>query len=176
MITDLPNIQQLLDNHLFENLDQAFGNTATGDNWIDDTENNLKNKYAVMREYRNLEASQVEELVIGRTSGNNLGAMIITNVRLVTEPRDMYGKKYGARLETIIYNCCMNIRQSQLRGNKRATYEMNRDALSVLLDEPFVVRRNTIPLVIQTGESDFTTDDMDAQRIIIIIPTSEFSL
>lgn len=175
MIADLPNIQQLLDTHLFTVLDNQFGNAAPGNNWIDDPDANTKNKYAVMREYRNLEAGQVEELVAGRTT-SNFGAMIITNVRMVNTPRDIRGVKYGSRLETIVYNCAMNVRQQQLGGAQRVTYEMNRDALAVFMDSPFNVRENNIPLVLQTGESDFTTEQMDAQRIIVVVPTLELSL
>lgn len=166
----IPNIQQLLDNHVHDSLVNDWGSGASGDNWIEDPDNNVKNKYAVTREYRTLNPSEIEEMVKGSVA-SNLGTMIITNVRLVYEPIHLLGKTFGVRYETILYAAAMNSRVSQI-GGSRVTYEMVRDFMQTLTDNPFTINNTSIRFVLQAAESEFATTELDVQRLIAIIPTS----
>lgn len=164
----VPNIQQLFDDHLFNAINDTWGNGAPGGNWISDPDNNVKNKYAVVREYRTLDSVEVMELVKGRTQ-SNLGCVIITTTRLRNTPLNPIGKKYGGRMEVLIYNCSLNIRQSQI-GGERITYEMNRDVAQAIIDNPFHIDRHVLPVDLQVSESDFTTTEMDAMRMSVVVP------
>lgn len=174
-MADIPNVQQLLDNHVFDNLQSDWGTGAAGDNWIEDPDNNIKNKHAIKREYRTLDSRQVEELVQGMTRSDTFGVIIVTNTRIVLNPTHILGKKYGARYEIMIYSASYSAREKQL-GGSRKVYEINRDVTQTLIDNPFPIHNNTIPFNIQTLESDNTTDQVDLQRILAIIPVSQLRL
>lgn len=172
-MADIPNVQQLLDDHVFDNLQSDWGTGAAGGNWIEDPDNNIKNKHAIIREYRTLDSRQVEELVKGRTRNDNFGCIIITNTRINLTPTHILGKKYGARYELLIYTAAFSAKQSQL-GGSRKVYEINRDVSQTLVDNPFPIHNNIIPFNIQTLEGDNTTDSVDLQRVLAIIPVSQF--
>lgn len=174
-MADIPNVQQLLDNHVFDNLQSDWGTGAAGDNWIKDPDNNIKNKHAIKREYRTLDSRQVEELVQGMTRSDTFGVIIITNTRIVLTPTHILGKKYGARYEIMIYSASYSAREKQL-GGSRKVYEINRDITQTLIDNPFPIHQNIIPFNIQTLESDNTTDQVDLQRVLAIIPVSKLRL
>lgn len=171
MIRDVPNIQQLVDTHIYEALTLAFGKDAPGDPWQDDPSTNVKMKYAIKQEYRTLSPTEVTELVKGQTH-SSLGVIIIGNTRWISTPLDLNGKKYGSRLETLVYNCAMNYRQSSIGGDRLA-YHMNRDYFQVMTDNPFDFNHYNIPFVLSATESEFTDTEMDVQRITTIIPSAQ---
>lgn len=173
MAVTVPNVQQLLDDHIFDTFQEVYGKDAPGDPWHEDHQNNNKNKYAIKREYRTVGPTDLMEFVKGAVTGH-FGVVIVANTRLINTPIDIMGKKYGTRYETLIYAATMNYRQSQI-GGSRLAYRMNRDLIEVLINNPPLINRLTIPFVIQATESEFTNTEMDVQRLLAIIPTSTLS-
>lgn len=167
----IPNIQQQLDNHLFTTLDAMWGNDASGDNWIEDPDNNSKNKYAIVREYQTLQPNEVVHLVEGKTT-TNLGVFIITNIRLIYTPIHILGKTFGVRYETIIYAAAPMERMQQIGGD-RITYLMNKDFLTAITPAPFQINGLSVPFTIRTTESEFAQENVDVQRIIAVIEQSQ---
>lgn len=170
MIGDVLNIQQIVDNHIVNLLNSHFGKSAPGEPWIEDPDNNVKMKYAIVREYRTISPTEVMELVKGQTH-SSLGVIIVGNTRITHTPIDILGKRYGARIETMVYNCALNYAQRFIGGDRLA-YHMNRDYIQVLSSNPVLIGNLTIPFVLQASESEFADTEMDVQRMITLIPTS----
>lgn len=169
---NVPNIQQIIDSHLFDVFDQAYGSQAPGFPWIQDPDVFVKGKYSVVREYRNLPEAEMKELI--KTKLNSvLGSVIITMVRMVNTPRQIKNRVYGSRLETIVYLSSQHIRNQQL-GGKRVVYEMTRDLTELLMNNPVTINGVQIPFLIQTNEPEFSDKEIDIVRMILQVPQSEF--
>lgn len=162
----IPNIQQDFDNHLFDSINNRFGNGDIAQSF--DAE---QNKYAVIREYRTVDPTEVIELVRGRTN-TNTGAIIIGNTRVLYTPIQINGKRYTARLETFIYLTAVNLLQSQIGGD-RTVYKMTKDVSETLINLPITINRLTIPITLQTLDSEFSTTELDASRLLCILPISQ---
>lgn len=165
MIT-IPNIQQEFDDHLFNSLNNRFGNGNDSLSFDADL-----NRYAIIREYRTVDPTEVVELVRGRTNSNT-GAIIIGNTRVLYTPVQIMGKRYTARLETFVYLTAINLKQSQI-GGERTLYKMTKDASETLINSPITINRLTIPLTLQTLDAEFSTTELDASRLACILPISQ---
>lgn len=170
----LPNIQQQIDSHIRETLVSRWGKDAPGDNWTPKNQDREKNKYAIVREYRTIQPEELVKQLKGQTH-SKLGVIVLGNTRVIHTPTDIMGKKYQSRLETTVYTCALNYRQSQL-GGERIVYQMNADFGAALMEAPFEFNRLSLPFVLQSYESEFANDDLDIQRNIALIPTSALGL
>lgn len=170
---NVPNIQKDFDNYLYDAIDSVFGNAAPGIDWIHDPEENQKNKHAIIREYQTVGSDRLNELVRGRIN-TNFGAIIITTTRLVTTNLSIQGKKYGARLETLVYLAAANIRQNQERGNSRRVYEMCRDLNFCLVNSDFMFNNYSLPASVQFAESELTNEEFDVMRAPVILEVARF--
>lgn len=170
----LPNVQQKIDSHIFDTLMSRYGNNAPGNDWNPQNLDREKNRYAIVREYRTIQPEELVKQLKGQTH-SKLGVIVLGNTRVIHTPTDIMGKKYQSRLETTVYTCALNYRQSQI-GGERIVYGMNADFGGALMEAPFEFNRLSLPFVLQSFESEFANDDLDIQRNIALIPTSALGL
>lgn len=168
----IPNIQKIIDNHIFKVLNEEFGKDATGGNWIDDPSQNVKNKYSIKREYRTVQINDVENLIKGATN-SNYGVMLVANTRIVKVPRSLKKISYITESQTLIYLIASSIRTNQsnlLEDTSRITYDMVTDVSNAIIEKPLPIINYNLPFELRTFESELSNTDIDIQRLLLVIP------
>lgn len=168
----IPNIQKIIDNHLFKVLNEEFGKDATGSNWINNPTENVKNKYSIKREYRTVQINDVENLIKGATN-SNYGVMLIANTRIVKTPKSVKKISYMTETQTLIYLIASSIRTNQSNleeSTSRITYDMVTDVSNAIVEKPLPILNYHLPFEVRTFESELSNTDIDIQRLLLIIP------
>jgi len=159
----VPNHKKEIDDHLFQILDQTYGRQAVGPD---------QNKYSVVRHYRPLTQTNIQDLVKSRVNASR-GTYIITRVSRQANSKQMMKQKYEVDYRLSIFMGTSGIRESQSIDEDQILYEMDRDLMAVLIESPIELTGNPV-IGIQVADDSqvFTEDEYLFQSLIITIKAS----